>query len=96
MALLTRLVCGALRCLPRAPRKEGEAKANPADDLSAIRGIGIATQDRLYSAGIKTYAQLARSSPEELRRILGRLGQGAKVEDWIAQANALATEAASE
>ncbi len=60
--------------------------------MTAIRGIGIASQNRLYVAGIKSYAQLARASAEEVREILGNQGRVAKVEDWIAQAKELAKE----
>ncbi len=35
------------------------------DDLTAIRGIGIAKAIRLNGGGIGTYEQLARSTPEE-------------------------------
>jgi predicted flap endonuclease-1-like 5' DNA nuclease len=65
------------------------------DDLAAIHGIGIATQDRLYRAGIKSYGQLARASPEEVRGILGKFAGGASVEKWIAEAKQLATEGKS-
>jgi predicted flap endonuclease-1-like 5' DNA nuclease len=43
------------------------------DDLTAIRGIGMASQNRLYKAGIKTYAALASAEPAEVRRMLGNL-----------------------
>ncbi len=59
------------------------------DDLTAIRGIGIATENRLFRAGIKSYAQLARASPEEVRMKLGKLAGGTNIEDWIAQAQEL-------
>lgn len=89
------LVCRVLRC---ASRRSGnsEQTGKPAteesgtDDLTAIRGIGIAGQNRLHAAGIKTYAQLAEASPEGLRNIVGKLGRGSEVEDWIAQARELA------
>ena len=89
------LVCRVLRC---GSRRSGNSEhtAKPAaeesapDNLTAICGIGIAGQNRLYAAGIKTYAQLAEASPEELRNIVGKLGRGTKVEDWIAQARDLA------
>jgi predicted flap endonuclease-1-like 5' DNA nuclease len=43
-------------------------------------------QRRLQKANIFTYAQLAESKPEELRRALGEVGSLASVEDWIEQA----------
>jgi predicted flap endonuclease-1-like 5' DNA nuclease len=60
--------------------------------LTAIRGIGIAAQNRLYRAAIKSYAQLAGASPEQVQAILGKLARGADVEDWIAQAQDLASK----
>ena len=94
MALLTRILCRLWGCTPPPGKREGAAeKAEPSgadeiplDDLSVIRGIGIAIQNRLYAAGIKSYAQLAQASPERVRRILGKLASGAAIEDWIAQA----------
>ncbi len=71
-----------------APRKD---EGLPADDLTAIRGIGITTQNRLNAAGILTYAQLANASPEAVRETLGAAGRSAKVQDWIKQARKLAT-----
>ncbi len=63
---------------------------NKADDLTVIRGIGIVTQNQLYKGGIKTYAALAGARPEELRKVLGDVARGAKIERWIAQARELA------
>jgi len=60
-----------------------------ADDLTAIRGIGSGTQRRLNRARIFTYAQLAESTPEELRRILGEGAQTARAGEWIEQAQQL-------
>ncbi len=101
MALLTRTLCRLWRCAPpgRGRRRGTGEKAEPSrrrevspDDLTAIGGIGIATQNRLYAAGIKTYAELARTSSEDVREILGKLARGDKVERWIAQAEKLTKE----
>ncbi len=101
MTLLTRMLCRWLAYpAPDPGRREraaDKAAANSpdessSDDLTAIRGIGIATQNRLYRAGIKSYGQLARASPAEVREILGKLAGGASVEQWIAQAKQLANE----
>ena len=62
---------------------------SPTDDLTVIRGIGIATQDRLYRAGIKSFSQLAKASPEKVREVLGISARGAKVESWIKEAAGL-------
>ncbi len=63
--------------------------------MTAIRGIGIATQDRLYRAGITSYGQLARATAGDVRKILGKLAGGANVEKWIAEAKQLAKEGKS-
>ncbi len=104
MTLLTRILCRWLGRPAPGPEKreraaeEAEAGEPPEvspDDLTAIHGIGIATQDRLYRAGIKSYGQLARATPEDVRKILGKFAGGASVEKWIAQAKQLATEGKS-
>ncbi len=98
MTLLARMLCRLWRgAAPGPGKREGTAEKTEAnrpeeispDDLTAIRGIGIATQNRLHTAGIKSYAQLARASPEEVRMKVGKLAEGANVEDWIAQAQEL-------
>ncbi len=104
MTLLTRMLCRLWRCPASGPdrqeRAADKAEANlpdesSPDDLTAIRGIGIATQDRLYRAGIKGYGQLARASPEEVQKIMGKFAGAATVEDWIAQAKQLAKKGKS-
>ncbi len=101
MALLARMLRRWFgRPAPGPERRERSAEDEEAsgsregssDDLTAIGGIGIATQNRLYRAGIKTYAQLARVSSEDVRAILGKLAGGAAIEDWIAQAKELAKQ----
>ncbi len=98
MTLLARMLCRLWRgAAPGLGKREGTAEKAEAnrpeeispDELTAIRGIGIATQNRLHTAGIKSYAQLARASPEEVRMKVGKLAGGANVEDWIAQAQEL-------
>jgi predicted flap endonuclease-1-like 5' DNA nuclease len=68
-----------------APVRQKPAK----DDLTVIRGIGAATQQRLYGAGFTTYEKLAAADPTEIRGIFGRMAPGAKPEQWIDQARAL-------
>ncbi len=101
MTLLTRMLCRCWGCLApgRKTRERTAAQAagsspdeSSSDDLTAIRGIGIATQDRLYRAGIKSYGHLARATPEDMRKILGKSAGGASVEKWIAQAKQLANK----
>lgn len=40
------------------------------DDFTVIEGIGLKSQDVLYQAGIRTYAQLAQTSVKNLERIV--------------------------
>ncbi len=54
--------------------------------LSVIQGIGIAVENRLGRSGIKSCSELADTSPQEIREILGYLAQGSDVECWIARA----------
>ncbi len=104
MVLLTRILRRWLgRPAPGPERRvraaeEAEAGEPPEvspDDLTVIRGIGIATQNRLYEAGIKSHGQLARASPAEVREILGKSAGGASVEKWIAEAKQFAKEGKS-
>ncbi len=92
MFTLTKILCGLWRCaVPSQGREQtGEPNDSTSDDLTVIRGIGIATQDRLYRAGIKSFSELAQSSPEKIREALGKMARGAKVETWIEEAGGLA------
>ncbi len=98
MALLAGMLCRLWRCAAYGPPTRARAPENAepsqsagssSDDLTAIRGIGVAAQNRLYTAGIKSYAHLARASAEEVQAILGKLAPRANIEDWIAQAENL-------
>ncbi len=62
------------------------------DTLTDIQGLSIAAENRLRRAEITSYSQLAETSPQEIRQILGYLAQGSNVELWIANAQALARE----
>ena len=92
MSALTGMLCRLWKCACQDRSKKATEQANPADDLKQIRGIGIATENRLYSAGIKTFSQLAQATPDKLREIVGKLGRSADFERWIAEAARLATK----
>lgn len=52
-----------------------DSKSAEPDDLTDVRGIGPVFAQRLADAGITTFAQLAATGEEELRKVLGsRLG----------------------
>ena len=63
-------------------------RAEAADDLTTIPGIGPGMQDRLNRAGIRTFARLASTPLDELRVVLGELNRLAHVEDWVREARA--------
>ncbi|MDH7486950.1 MAG: DUF4332 domain-containing protein [Anaerolineae bacterium] len=61
------------------------------DDLSQIKGIGEVFEQKLYQAGIMTFADLAARTPEELKAIIQpEEWQALDFADWIAQARARA------
>ena len=44
--------------------------AEPVDDFEPIKGIGKVYEQRLYDAGIRTYAALAKATPEALQQVV--------------------------
>ena len=63
----------------------------PVDDFEPIKGIGKVYEQRLYSAGIRTYAALANTAPERILEIVqARSPIPPDVASWIAEAQALA------
>jgi len=60
------------------------------NDFTVIAEIGPVRQGRLNKAGYYTFAQLAKSTPEKLREILGKSARSANVENWIDDARDLA------
>jgi len=68
-------------------------KAPPApQDLTKIEGVGPKIAETLKAAGITTYAQLAATSPEDLRKILADAGISADPETWPEQARLAAAD----
>ncbi len=68
--------------------EEHHHEAHTEDDLKRIEGIGPKLEQVLKEAGIKTFAQLAAKSTEELQRILDEAGI-ARISDpetWAEQA----------
>ncbi len=63
----------------------------PVDDFEPIHGIGKVYEQRLYNAGIRTYAALAQATPEALLEICqSRSPLPPDVASWLEQARALA------
>jgi predicted flap endonuclease-1-like 5' DNA nuclease len=79
------------------PQAKGQAKGKKTmeelfpDDLTLIKGIGPGRNKALNDAGIRTFARLAASNPEELRQILGEPARmpDAALAKWIKQAQKL-------
>ncbi|CAI9409624.1 hypothetical protein ANOBCDAF_02087 [Pleomorphomonas sp. T1.2MG-36] len=67
-------------------------RADGADDLRRIRGIGPQNATRLNALGIYHYEQIAAWTPVEVRWVGAYLAFPGRIEreDWIAQARALA------
>ena len=78
------------------PSGPGATTPPGADDLTRIRGISSKTANRLYEAGILTFAKLANMSPDEIFARIGALS-GVSVEsvtkrNWIGQAREMASQ----
>lgn len=73
-----------------APAPAAPATASAADDLKLIVGIGPVYERRLQAAGIRTFSDLQKASPQRLLDIVQATPGLADTEDWIKQAGALA------
>jgi predicted flap endonuclease-1-like 5' DNA nuclease len=79
--------------LPKAkPRKAKRKKAVKPDDLKVIEGIGPKIAAALNKAGIRTFAELSKSSPKDLQAILNQanLSFAPSITSWAQQAGLLA------
>ncbi len=83
---------------PEAPAVAVEAEEAPSrageidgDDLTKIKGIGPIFAQKLQSAGINTFADLAAATEEQLEAIIQpKEWQNINLRSWIEQAQALA------
>jgi predicted flap endonuclease-1-like 5' DNA nuclease len=80
--------------VPDNPRHHDDVAG--ADDLTRIGGIGSKIADRLYAAGILTYADLASRSADEISKLLTDVSglSAGRLDSWRDQARELAAEAA--
>jgi predicted flap endonuclease-1-like 5' DNA nuclease len=77
--------------IPRGSRAK-KAAAPRRDDLTAIKGIGTKVAERLESAGVHSYAQLARLKSKQLDELAETIGVPRKRierEGWIGSATEL-------
>jgi class III poly(R)-hydroxyalkanoic acid synthase PhaE subunit len=77
---------------PDAAQVESSAEEPPdaPDDLTAIKGIGSATQEQLYAAGLTTYQQLADASGDAICEALGADISADRLNAWRDSARELA------
>lgn len=71
------------------PARPAPAEILP-DDFVPLRGIGPAFAERLHQAGIRTYAALARLTPEQVAERCQVPAWRIRRDDWIGQAAAQA------
>lgn len=71
-----------------APKKEAPKKAasKKADDLKKVEGIGPKIAETLIAAGISTFAELAKSTPEKVAEIISDVRGNHVTDTWPAQA----------
>jgi predicted flap endonuclease-1-like 5' DNA nuclease len=60
-------------------------------DLTKVKGVGPEIQKALNEAGINTYSDLAKASPEQLQAILDGAGIIGDVSSWANQAKLAAS-----
>ena len=72
--------------VPPQPPKKGM----DADPLEVIKGIGPVYAQRLRAAGINTFTELGKLTPENLQAIIGSRLAEDQFASWIAEANQLA------
>jgi hypothetical protein len=79
--------------VPDNPRHHDEVAE--ADDLTRIGGIGSKIADRLYAAGILTFADLASRSADEIIKLLPDVSglSAGRLDNWRDQARELAAAA---
>ena len=73
-----------------APKKA--AKADAADDLKQLKGVGPALEKKLHAAGVTSFAQIAAWGPEEIADMDDKLSFKGRIErdGWVDQAKLLA------
>ncbi len=72
------------------------ASSRVIDDFKAIRGIGPLYEKHLHKAGIRTFAQLAKLSPEDVATHIPNLSASQiRKQGWVLQARKLAPKKAA-
>ena len=73
-----------------APKKA--AKAEGADDLKTLSGVGPALEKKLHDAGVTTFAQIAAWTADDIAAMDEKLSFKGRIEreGWVEQAKKLA------
>ncbi|MBB3711747.1 P4 family phage/plasmid primase-like protein [Limimaricola variabilis] len=82
----------AIREAAAKTARSSAASNLPADDLTAIKGIGAAVAAKLEAAGIRHYESLAATTDEALDAVAKGTAKKAAKGEWRAQAETLAAE----
>ena len=65
----------------------------PEDDFTRIKGIGLTITAQLHRSGVRTFAQLAATSPEKLATFVkSRSADRIAKENWVGRARHLAAK----
>jgi NADH-quinone oxidoreductase subunit E len=74
-----------------APKAKPALRAGKVDDLKRIPGVGPKLEQVLKARGIRTFADIAAWSDDDIARIDAELGVGGRIarDGWTAQAKAL-------
>ena len=90
----------AKKAEPKAEKKAEEKKAAPkkaakaegADDLKQLSGVGPALEKKLHEAGVTTFAQIAAWNADEIAEMDEKLSFKGRIEreGWVEQAKELA------
>jgi predicted flap endonuclease-1-like 5' DNA nuclease len=89
---LLELDAARARILELEARLAEVSVSKPPDDLRRIKGIGPKFEQALHAAGIRSYAQIAAWSADDIVEVAQKLGARAdrlEREEWVAKARAL-------
>jgi predicted flap endonuclease-1-like 5' DNA nuclease len=92
--LYQRYMCPQTETVPtrpapvKVPPDKGKPKPATPDDFAVLHGVGAAFAERLHQAGIRTFASLARLTPEEVAERCEVPVWRIRRDDWIGQAAA--------
>jgi large subunit ribosomal protein L21 len=76
---------------PKAEAAPKKGKAQAADDIKLIGGVGAALEKKLNALGVTSLKQIAEWTPEDIERIDGELAFKGRIEreEWVEQAKDL-------